>query len=71
VVGEKYDCTMIFSLVWMENSTPNGQTANHRAHYLFWGYDYYMTTMIFFIGLDKPLGTRMESLSRVMLRFCD
>ena len=55
MVGEKYDCTMIFSLVWTENSTPDGQTANHRAHYLFWGYDYYMTTMIFFIGLDTPL----------------
>ena len=54
MVGEKYDCTMIFSLVWMENSTPDGQTANHRAHYLFWGYDYYMTTMIFFFSLDTP-----------------
>ncbi len=55
MVGERYDCTMIFSLVWTDNSTPDGQTPNHRAHYLFWGYDYYMTTMIFFFGLDAPL----------------
>ena len=46
MVGEKYDCTMIFSLVWTENSTPDGQTAsvqtkekNHSSHIIvvvFW-----------------------------------
>ncbi len=53
-MGERYDCTMIFSLVWTDNSTRDGKTPNLRAHYLFRGYDYYMTTMIFLIGLDKP-----------------
>ena len=44
---------MICSLVWTDHNTRDGQTQNHRAHYLFRGY--YMTIVIYFIGLDFTL----------------
>jgi hypothetical protein len=66
-MGEMYDCTMIFSWFGRIIVPCEGQTLNHRAHYLFGGFDYYVTTMIFFIGLDKPLWLMQQvSLSMMM-----
>jgi hypothetical protein len=32
VMGERYDCTMIFSLVWMNHSTPRQTDPKSRAN---------------------------------------
>jgi hypothetical protein len=43
-MGERYDCTMIFSLVWTNHSTPRQTDSKSRAHSLYWG----VITLIFF-----------------------